>query len=204
VKVFGLTGGIGMGKSTAEQWLRRRGVPAVDTDLLARQIVEPGMPALDEIQRVFGNEFIDAAGRLRRRELSRRVFSNPAARRQLEDITHPRIRELWRKQMELWRTQGRPLAVVVIPLLFETGAERELDATVCVACSAATQRRRLLDRGWIEAEIAQRNAAQLPIDTKIARAGFVVWSEGGLEVFEAQLNRIFQLNDRMDRIHGIN
>jgi dephospho-CoA kinase len=193
-----------MGKSTAEQWLRRRGVPAVDTDLLARQIVEPGMPALDEIQRVFGNEFIDAAGRLRRRELSRRVFSNPAARRQLEDITHPRIRELWRKQMELWRTQGRPLAVVVIPLLFETGAERELDATVCVACSAATQRRRLLDRGWIEAEIAQRNAAQLPIDTKIARAGFVVWSEGGLEVFEAQLNRIFQLNDRMDRIHGIN
>ena len=204
MKVFGLTGGIGMGKSTAEQWLRRRGVPAVDTDLLARQIVEPGMPALDEIQRVFGNEFIDAAGRLRRRELSRRVFSNPAARRQLEDITHPRIRELWRKQMELWRTQGRPLAVVVIPLLFETGAERELDATVCVACSAATQRRRLLDRGWIEAEIAQRNAAQLPIDTKIARAGFVVWSEGGLEVFEAQLNRIFQLNDRMDRIHGIN
>jgi dephospho-CoA kinase len=193
MKVFGLTGGIGMGKSAAEQWLRGRGLPVVDTDRLARQVVEPGCPALHEIQLAFGKNIIDTDGSLRREDLARLVFSDSNARRTLERITHPRIRALWAKQVEAWRAQQQPLVVIVIPLLFETGAEKELDATVCVACSAATQRRRLLDRGLSADELEQRLAAQWPVEKKIARADFVIWTEGALEVLGQQLDRIFRL-----------
>jgi dephospho-CoA kinase len=193
MKVFGLTGGIGMGKSAAEQQLRQRGVPVVDTDSLARKIVEPGAPALQEIQHAFGREIVGADGALRRGDLARIVFSNPAARQQLEQITHPRIRELWRKQIETWRGEERPVAVVVIPLLFETGAEAEMEATICVACSAATQRQRLSERGWDDNQIRQRLAAQWPIEKKMARANYVIWTEGSLDVTAEQLERIIHV-----------
>ena len=149
MKVLGLTGGVGMGKSASAQLLRERGVPVVDTDDLARQVVELGQPGLAEVQQAFGPEIVGADGRLRRQELAQRVFADPAARKRLEDILHPRIRALWRAQVEAWRQEGCPLAVVVIPLLFETKAEAELDPTICVACSVATQKQRLLARGHI-------------------------------------------------------
>jgi len=190
VNVLGLTGGIGMGKSAAHNLLFERGVPVVDTDLLAREIVEPGQPALAEVQRLFGPDVLDPDGRLRRDEVASRVFADPAARKKLEDILHPRIRALWRKQIETWRAEGRSLAVVVIPLLFETNAEAEVDATICVACSAATQRRRLLDRGWSPEQIEQRVRAQWPIDKKIAKADYLIWTEGGLDIHAAQLDRL--------------
>jgi dephospho-CoA kinase len=190
MKVFGLTGGIGMGKTTAGDLLNEHGVPVIDTDVLAREIVEPGRPALHEIQLAFGNEVIGPGGRLRRDELARIVFSDPAARQQLENITHPRIRELWQAQIEHWRQQKSPSVAVIIPLLFETGAERALNATICVACSAATQRRRLLERGWTAEQVEDRLAAQWPADKKMARADYVAWNEASLEVLQEQLDRI--------------
>jgi dephospho-CoA kinase len=191
MKVFGLTGGIGMGKSAAAEMLSRRGVPVVDTDQLARQIVEPGQPAWQEIQRAFGDQLVGPDGQLRRDDLARIVFANAGARQKLESITHPRIRELWRAQIKTWAAEQRQFAVIVIPLLFETGAESELDAIVCVACSPATQRQRLLERGWTPEEIKQRIAAQWPIEKKMYRADHVVWNEGDLNVLEQQLERIF-------------
>jgi dephospho-CoA kinase len=190
MKLLGLTGGVGMGKSTAAQFLVKRGVPVIDTDLLARQVVEPGQPALKEIQRTFGDSVIAPDGQLRRDVLARIVFSDPVARQKLENLTHPRIRELWGKQVALWRSAQTPVACVVIPLLFETSAEREFDATICIACSPATQQKRLQQRGWAPEQISQRIAAQFPAEKKIAAANFVVWSEGGLDVLEAQLDRI--------------
>jgi dephospho-CoA kinase len=192
VKLFGLTGGIGMGKSTASEWLLHKHIPFVDTDSLARRIVEPGSPALKEIERAFGANCIDATGCLRRETLAAIVFSDAAARQTLESISHPIIRKLWKAQVETWRAQCLPLGVVVIPLLFETGAEQELDATVCIACSASTQQKRLADRGWTPAQIEQRLAAQWPIHQKIAKAKFVAWSEGPIDVLGAQLERIFE------------
>jgi dephospho-CoA kinase len=192
MKFVGLTGGIGMGKSTSAQLLRARGVPVVDTDDLARQIVEPGQPALAEVMAAFGPQIVGPDGRLRRDELARRVFADPAARRRLEDILHPRIRVLWRAQVETWRAEGHPLAVVVIPLLFETEAEAELDATICVACSAATQQQRLRARGWPPEQIEQRLQAQWPVETKIARADYLVWTEADLDVHAAQIERILR------------
>jgi dephospho-CoA kinase len=192
MKVLGLTGGIGMGKSTSAQLLRARGVPVVDTDDLARQIVEPGQPALAEVLAAFGPQFAGPDGQLHRDELARRVFTDPAARRQLEDILHPRIRALWHAQVETWRAEGRPLAVVVIPLLFETKAEAELDATICIACSAATQQQRLQARGWSPEQIEQRLQAQWPVETKMARADYVVWTEADLDLHAAQIERLLR------------
>jgi dephospho-CoA kinase len=162
----------------------------VDTDLLARRVVEPGQPALEEIQRAFGRGVIAADGQLRRDELARIVFSDSSARHTLEGITHSRIHDLWSERVGVWRAEQKKVCVVVIPLLFETGAEKEFDGTICVACSGSTQSKRLAERGWSAEQIAQRIAAQWPIEKKIARADFVAWNEGNLDVLSAQLDRI--------------
>jgi dephospho-CoA kinase len=192
MKIIGLTGGAGMGKSTAAEILRTRAVPVVDTDELARRLVQPGEAALAEIQDAFGQNIIAPDGRLRRDELARIVFADPVAREKLEAILHPRIRIAWLAQVETWRGENHPLAVVVIPLLFETRAEIVFDKVICVACSTASQHQRLRARGWNEEQIRQRIAAQWPVETKIARADFVVWTEGTLDVHRQQWGQILK------------
>ena len=139
MKVCGLTGGVGMGKSTAAELLRTRGIPVVDTDELARELVQPGEPALAEIQAAFGDTVIAPDGQLRRDQLAHIVFAAAAARQKLEAILHPPIRKRWLARIESWRRENRPLAVVVIPLLFETRAETAFDRIICLACTAATR-----------------------------------------------------------------
>jgi len=190
MKVLGLTGGVGMGKSATAELLRSRRIPVVDTDDLARVVVEPGQPALTEIRSQFGREVFSSDGSLERKKLAGIVFSDADARKKLERIVHPRIRELWREQIQTWRGQGHAMAIVVIPLLFETGAETELDATICVACSEATQLERLSARGWNVEQMQQRINAQWPIDKKMEKANYVIWTEGSIEITEQQLGRI--------------
>ncbi|MFM2295702.1 MAG: hypothetical protein RLZZ350_2115 [Verrucomicrobiota bacterium] len=191
MKLIGLTGGIGMGKSAAAEILRARGVAVVDTDEVSRRLTAPGQPALAEIQKTFGAQILTADGALNRSELARRVFADETARKKLEAILHPRIRERWLAQVAAWRAEQKPVAVVVIPLLFETGAETQFDRVVCVACSPATQSVRLAERGWTPTQIAARNAAQWPVQKKMDAAHHVVWSEGELAVLAAQLAAIF-------------
>ena len=190
MKTLGLTGGVGMGKSTSGSLFLARGVAVVDTDELARQVVEPGQPALEEVREVFGEDIVGKDGRLRRGELAKRVFAEPAARLRLESILHPRIRQLWHAQVDAWRAEGRAAAVVIIPLLFETKAETELDATVCIACSAASQHERLVARGWSAEQIAQRIEAQWPVEKKIALSDYVIWTEGEPDLHAQQIDRI--------------
>jgi dephospho-CoA kinase len=192
MKLCGLTGGVGMGKSTAAGFFLALGARVVDTDKLARELAEPGQPALEEIQREFGPGVLDPDGRLKRAELARVVFADPAARKKLEAILHPRIRERWRGQVAQWRAQDCPVAIVVIPLLFETGAEAEFDRIICVACPSAAQRERLESRGWGEAQIQGRIAAQWPIEQKIARAHYVIWSDGSLDSHRRQVAALYQ------------
>ena len=191
--LIGLTGGIGMGKSTAASLFSRLGVAVVDTDQLARAVVEPGQPALEEVGWIFGGGVIGPDGNLRRDELARLVFADAAKRRQLEAILHPRIRERWLAQVEVWRGEDRPISVVVIPLLFETDAAKEFDAVICVACSAASQRRRLEARGWSSEQIEQRIAAQWLAQKKMDLSNHVVWTEPGPDIHAAQLERIVKL-----------
>jgi dephospho-CoA kinase len=191
MQVCGLTGGVGMGKSSAAAFFSQRGVRVIDTDLIARELVEPGQAALAEIQSQFGFHLVDSSGQLRRDELARIVFADPSARQKLEGILHPRIRQVWSQQIEVWRSENYPVAMVVIPLLFETQAESCFNKVVCVACSSRTQHQRLGERGWTPAQIQQRIAAQMPVEEKIARSDFVIWTEGVLGVHEQQVAHIY-------------
>jgi dephospho-CoA kinase len=179
-----------MGKSTAASFLEKRGAKIMDTDRLAHELVQPGQPALAEIQRTFGCKVISSDGALRRGELANIVFSDSAARKTLESILHPRIRERWLAQIEQWRKENCPLAVVVIPLLFETRAESYFDNIICLACTDNSRVERLRTRGWTAEHISGRIAAQMPVTEKIARADFVIWTEGDLQNHSRQVDVI--------------
>lgn len=190
MKLCGLTGGIGMGKSTAADFFLQAGARVADTDEIARQLVLPGQPTLAEIENEFGGKILSPHGSLDRAALAAIVFQDESARKKLEAILHPRIRENWLAQTAVWRQENCAMGVIVIPLLFETAAENYFEKIICAACSSTTQRARLAARGWPSAQILQRLAAQLPVEKKIARSHFVLWSEGKLEAHAQQVARI--------------
>ena len=190
MKLCGLTGGVGMGKSTAAGFFNERGVPVVDTDQLAHELAQPGQPAFAEIAGAFGPAVLSPDGALRRDELARIVFADSVARRRLEAILHPRIRERWMARVESWRAGNPPLGMVVIPLLYETQAESHFDKIICVACTSAAQDQRLAARGWTPEQCRQRISAQMPAGDKIARADFVIWTDGTLESHALQVETI--------------
>ena len=180
-----------MGKSTVGEYLVRTGELVLDTDALARELVAPGQPALAEIARAFGEKMLATDGSLNRAVLAENIFKDESRRKILESILHPRIRAAWKDWAGERSAQGAGRAVAVIPLLFETGAEKELDLTICVACSPEIQKQRLRARGWNDEEIAGRIAAQMPVREKMDRSHRVVWNEAGLDVCEQQVARIF-------------
>lgn len=190
--LLGVTGGPGMGKSASGEILKGMGYPVADTDLIAREVVDPGQPALEAIRREFGPGVFGSGGRLDREKLAEIVFSDANTRQRLEAILHPRIRAEWERRVGEWKAKGLPMGVVVIPLLFETRAEELLDSVVCVACTAETQKQRLKKRGWSDSQLQGRMAAQLPIETKIGRADFVIWSEPPLSVHATQLRCVLR------------
>ena len=175
---LGLTGGIGMGKSTAAELLAKRGAKISDSDDIARELVEPGRPALQAIAEALGNEVLRADGSLDRGRVAKLVFGDDEARRTLEDILHPRIRATWLGNLDRWAGEGAALGVAVIPLLYETGSEAAFDKIVCVACSPEAQRERLRQRDWSDEEIDRRIAAQMSAEEKMKRADHVVWTDG--------------------------
>ena len=178
---LGLTGGVGMGKSTASHFLYDLGFKVADTDDIARTLVEPGKPALEDIVKVFGKEVLQENGALNRGKTAELVFSDDSKRLKLEDILHPLIRETWEIRLNEWSAQNEKLGVVVIPLLYETECEKYFDKVVCIACSKDIQRQRLRQRGWSDLEIDQRIKAQLLIGEKMSRADYVVWTNGSID-----------------------
>ncbi len=189
-RVLGLTGGVGMGKSTAARLLKKVGLPVVDSDDLAREAVHPGTEGLAEIADEFGEGFLKADGSLNRDKMASKVFQDEAARKRLEAIIHPRVRTVWEKQIDQWREQKRPVGVVVIPLLFEVDLQDSFDAVLCVACTANTQRARLRERNWNDAQITARIAAQMDIAQKMDLADHVLWNEGAPELLMDQMKEI--------------
>ena len=189
-RVLGLTGGVGMGKSTAARLLKKVGLPVVDSDDLAREVVHPGTEGLAEIADEFGGGFLKADGSLDRDKMASMVFQDEAARKRLEAIIHPRVRTVWEKQIDQWREQKRPVGVVVIPLLFEVDLQDSFDAVLCVACTANTQRARLRERNWDDAQITARIAVQMDITQKMDLADHVLWNEGAPELLMDQMKEI--------------
>lgn len=178
-----LTGGIATGKSHVLRRLASHGVPTIDADILSREVVQPGSPALHAIAIRFGREVLDANGELNRRALGDRVFADAAARRDLEAIIHPAVYaaiQSWLKKLE---AAGRDrVAVADIPLLYETGHDKEFDRVIVTRCTPDQQIARLRSRdGMTEDEARQRLAAQWPIDEKAARADYVIDTNGSVD-----------------------
>src|SRR5258706_6847653 len=133
---IGLTGGIGSGKSAVADLFASRGVPIIDTDVIAREVVQRGEPALSELAREFGDEILDATGMLDRARLRQHVFDNASARTRLETVLHPRIRTPVRERLS---AVTEPYAVVVVPLLVETGFRDLIDRVLVVDAEEARQ-----------------------------------------------------------------
>lgn len=179
-----------MGKSTAAGILSKLGVAVIDTDQIARDIVQPGQPALAEIVREFGDQILNDKGELLRHRLAQEVFGDSAKRSKLEAILHPRIREVWFAAVTGWRAEKKSAAAVIIPLLFETNAQSAFTSVICLACSRETQIQRLRQRGWNDDELKNRIAAQWPVEKKIANSDYVVWTDTTVGAHEAQLRRL--------------
>lgn len=191
MRVVGLTGGIASGKSTLAGLLRARGVPVIDADAEARAAVAPGAPALARIAEAFGPQALLPDGGLDRAWMARRVFSDPAARRRLEGITHPAIRDRVVAEVDRLARAGHDLAFYDVPLLYEVGLDQAVDSVVVVWTPSAVQRERLVVRdGLSPAEADARLSAQLPIDEKAARADFLVENEGPAEALGPKADRL--------------
>jgi dephospho-CoA kinase len=175
---IGLTGGIASGKSTVADLFAALGAPIVDTDVIARQVVEPGQPALDEIRDVFGDVVIKEDGTLDRSRLREIVFADDARRKQLESVLHPRIRDAAFLQASL---ASGPYVIIVVPLLFESPMKNAMDRILVVDCSEETQFRRLADRdNESEEQVRRIIAAQANRAERLSIADDVISNDGNL------------------------
>lgn len=175
----GITGGIGSGKTALTDWLAGKGIVIVDADLASRTIVAPGQPALREIVDTFGSEYLQHDGQLDRAALRTLVFSDEEKRRQLERITHPRIREELARQMD---SADSTYVVLSSPLLLESGQSTMVDLSVVVDVPEDTQIQRTMARDHNSRELVEGIiAAQLDRDTRLSRADIVIDNSGSLE-----------------------
>ena len=188
----GLTGGIATGKSYVTARLQAAGVPTIDADRLAREAVAPDTPGLRAVAARFGPTVLTPAGALDRTALGTIVFADARARADLEAIVHPEVRRrIAEWQAGLVRDGHRGPIVADIPLLFETGRTGDFDVVVVVACDAARQRERLMARDGLSDVAADRRlAAQWPIAEKVARADYVVRTDGTIADTDAQVDAL--------------
>ena len=189
----GLTGGIATGKSTVASRWASHGAAVIDADELAHQALAPETPTGREVVRQFGPHVLDADGSVNRMRLGEIVFGNEKKRLALNRIIHPAVRQMWTTALQKLESEGRSEpVVVVIPLLYEVGAEKEFDIVVVTACTEATQRARLAAKGLSEAAASARIRAQWPTQLKMDRANFVIWNDGALDVLHHQADIIWE------------
>ncbi len=180
VRRVALTGGIATGKSYVRRRLEAAGVPTIDSDVLAREAVHAGSPGLAALVQRFGPEMLTPDGALDRRAMARLVFDDETARRDLEAIVHPVVRSATDAWYERLAAQGEAtLAVADVPLLYETGRDRDFDTVIVTTCPASVQVARLMARdGLTDAEARARIAAQWPLPEKVRRAHYVIDTSG--------------------------
>ena len=190
--ILGLTGSIGMGKTSAARMLRRLGVPVHDADATVHRLLGPGGKAVPEIQALFPQAVENGA--VNRRTLGSIVFADPAALRRLESVLHPMVRKEEQGFLKRMRRRRKRLVVLDIPLLYETGAAARVDAVIVVSAPAILQARRVLARpGMTQQKFAQILQQQMPDAEKRRRADFVVSTGLGHDRSLRQLKRIVRL-----------
>jgi dephospho-CoA kinase len=191
LKLIGLTGGAGSGKSTVADMFRALGAVIIDADEATHSVYEPGTPGFDAIVEAFGPEFV-RDGRIDRARLGDLVFRNPDARRRLNAIVHPLVREWMAARTAEAAQRGADVVIQDIPLLFENKLQKLFAATVLVYARPATQLARLLEfRGVSLARANGMLASQMPIDEKRALADFVIDNDGDLEDTRRQVGEVW-------------
>ena len=189
--VAGLTGGIATGKSLVAAMLRDEGIPVFDADQTARDIVEPGKPAWDEIVKLFGEGVLAADRTLDRAKLGAIVFSDPAKRKALEAITHPKIREEIAKNILDVAMKGGDLAVVDAALMIETGWSKDFAGLIVVDVPAEVQLARVVARDKMSADDAKKRiAAQMPLAEKRTHATWMITNGGTKDETRAQVKAL--------------
>jgi dephospho-CoA kinase len=190
--ILGVTGSIASGKSTVSQLLAGLGASLVSADQLAREVVRPGSPTLQQLLELFGTDILQADGTLNRPALAQRVFTDAAARAAVNRITHPAIAALAEQTLRAKVMEGAWLVVYEAPLLFEVGAEGRVDAVLVVTADEEVQIRRLMQRDGLSEEAARiRIAAQMPQAEKVARADFVIDNSGTTEATGQAVRALF-------------
>lgn len=191
--VLGLTGSIGMGKSTVAAMLAQMGVPCHDSDAAARAVIGPGGAAVAAVAQLFPQVFDVKTGAIDRKILGSIVFSDPAKRAALEAAVHPHVRAAQQDFLKAQRALGAKFVALDIPLLYETGAEARVDRVIVVTCPAFLQRRRVLARaGMTEEKFKAILKAQMPDAEKRRRADFVIQTGLGLAWTRAALKRLLR------------
>jgi len=187
---IGLTGGIGSGKSAAALLFSARGAPIIDTDEIARALVEPGQPAYEEIIKNFSEDILDGNRRIDRDKLRERVFDNAAERERLEAILHPRIRETVRAKIA---DLDSPYCIVVVPLLIESGFDDLVDRVLVVDANENLQIQRTVTRsGLSEPEIRKIMSAQATRAQRLQRADDVIENNADRKQLEKEVERLHQ------------
>ncbi len=192
VPVVGLTGGIASGKSTVARHFRDLNVPSIDADQLAREVVAKGSDGLRAIVAIFGEEMLLPDGSLDRKAMGQRVFSDAAARAQLNAITHPRIALLGAERLLALGTEGVPYVLYEAALIVENGLYRTMQALVVVSADAETQRKRLIERdGFTPDEAEARILSQAPLEKKLEVADYVIDnSDASLETLASRVRAV--------------
>ncbi|HKY06962.1 MAG TPA: dephospho-CoA kinase [Candidatus Binatia bacterium] len=192
MKLIGLTGGIASGKSTAAKIFRDLGAAIVDADALAREVVEPGQDAWKDIVDEFGPAVLQADQTLDRQKLRATIFNNPAARKKLESIIHPRVRARAEERIKQHAAAGYEIVVYEVPLLFEGNLHEWLRPVVLIASNVEVQKRRLQTRDGLDAEAAQKHIdAQMSLAEKRRLADYVIENDGSLDDLERQVRAVF-------------
>jgi dephospho-CoA kinase len=191
--LVGLTGGIATGKSMVDALLRGLGAEIIDADVLAREVVEPGEPALDEIVAEFGRGVLEPSGRLDRKALGAIVFADPERRRKLEAMTHPRIRERFQSQLEALAARGfSGLVFFDAAVMIESGNYRNMDRLVVVIADEPTQIARLMARDGIARDEALRKIrSQMPLAEKAKLADHVIDNSGDPAATAARVREVY-------------
>ena len=190
MRVIGLTGGIASGKTTVSNLFKISGVPVIDADLVARQVVEKGTVGLSALVNRFGEAILNTDGTLNRTELGKRMFSEEAIRSEVNDILQPLIRQEIISRMQAYKDQGKTLIVLDVPLLFEMHYENLCDDIIVVTVSVETQIARMEKRnGYTREEALERIQSQMPLEEKVKQATIVWSNEGTLQELEQKVHQ---------------
>lgn len=190
---IGLTGGIASGKSTVSNWLRDKGAPIIDADIVAREVVEPGTPGLKALAAEFGDEIITPAGTLNRPKLGSIIFNDEAKRKRTNEILHGFIKQRIDELADNFAREGFKAVIYDIPLLIETNWYKEMDEVWLVAIDEDVQTARLQERnGYTLDEAKARIASQMPLAEKKTYSHVVIDNNGTLADLAAQLEDLWQ------------